>query len=143
MKLRMIVDTVMLFLFLAILDYRQIGSSHHEIFGMIFFVIVIFHNYLNRQWYKSLPRGRWNWDRRFTFLIDVFVSRGHDHGATDFLQAVAGHQCAAHRSQDSPDRRLCDARCNWAAPGDPLERSSSAFQEGSAPGKYEDYFYFP
>lgn len=41
MKLRMIVDTVMLVLFLAILDYRQIGSSHHEIFGMIFFVIVI------------------------------------------------------------------------------------------------------
>lgn len=73
MKLRMIVDTVMLFLFLAILDYRQIGSSHHEIFGMIFFVIVIFHNYLNRQWYKSLPRGRWNWDRRFTFLIDVVL----------------------------------------------------------------------
>ena len=34
MKLRMIVDTVMLVLFLAILDYRQIGSSHHEIFGM-------------------------------------------------------------------------------------------------------------
>lgn len=60
MKLRMIVDTVMLVLFLAILDYRQIGSSHHEIFGMIFFVIVTFHNYLNRQWYKSLPRGRWN-----------------------------------------------------------------------------------
>lgn len=73
MKLRMIVDTVMLVLFLAILDYRQIGSSHHEIFGMIFFVIVIFHNYLNRQWYKSLPRGRWNWDRRFTFLIDVVL----------------------------------------------------------------------
>lgn len=73
MKLRMIVDTVMLFLFLAILDYRQIGSSHHEIFGMIFFVIVIFHNYLNRQWYRSLPRGRWNWDRRFTFLIDVVL----------------------------------------------------------------------
>ena len=40
---------------------------------MIFFVIVIFHNYLNRQWYKSLPRGRWNWDRRFTFLIDVVL----------------------------------------------------------------------
>ena len=104
MKLRMIVDTVMLVLFLAILDYRQIGSSHHEIFGMIFFVIVIFHNYLNRQWYN-------------------------------FLQAVAGYQCAAHRSQDSPDRRLCDARCNRAAPGDSLERSSSAFQEGSALGK--------
>ena len=69
----MIVDTVMLVLFLAILDYRQIGSSHHEIFGMIFFVIVIFHNYLNRQWYKSLPRGRWNWDRRFTFLINVVL----------------------------------------------------------------------
>lgn len=147
MKLRMIVDTVMLVLFLAILDYRQIGSSHHEIFGMIFFVIVIFHNYLNRQWYKSLPRGRWNWDRRFTFLIDVVL-------IGSFLAVMITAPLISYKLSLDINAPLivhrihrigglCDARCNWAAPGDPLERSSSAFQEGSAPGKYEDYFYFP
>mgnify|MGYP000051705837 CR=1 FL=1 len=41
MKLRMIVDTVMLVLFLAILDYRQIGSSHHEMGVRIFFWTIL------------------------------------------------------------------------------------------------------
>ena len=138
MKLRMIVDTVMLVLFLAILDYRQIGSSHHEIFGMIFFVIVIFHNYLNRQWYKSLPRGRWNWDRRFTFLIDVVL-------IGSFLAVMITAPLISYKLSLDINAPLIvhrihriggyDARCNRAAPGDSLERSSSAFQEGSALGK--------
>ena len=143
MKLRMIVDTVMLVLFLAILDYRQIGSSHHEIFGMIFFVIVIFHNYLNRQWYKSLPRGRWNWDRRFTFLIDVVL-------IGSFLAVMITAPLISYKLSLDINAPLIVHRIHriggyvmLVAIGLPLERSSSAFQEGSAPGKYEDYFYFP
>lgn len=73
MKKRFILDMTMLFVFLIVVGYKPLGNYWHETLGMVLFVLVFLHNYWNRQWYKSLPRGRWNWDRRFTFLIDVVL----------------------------------------------------------------------
>lgn len=73
MNKRMIVDTGMLISFLMILDYRFVRNFGHEMLAILFFLLFLLHTWFNRQWYTSLARGRWNTDRKLTFLSDLLL----------------------------------------------------------------------
>lgn len=73
MNKRMIVDTGMLISFLMILDYRFVRNFGHEMLAILFFLLFLLHTWFNRQWYTSLARGRWNTDRKLTFLSDMLL----------------------------------------------------------------------
>ncbi len=70
MKKRMILDTAMLMTFLLLLDYRFVHNRGHEILGILFLVLALFHTKWNLSWYRSLPRGRWTKQRIFSFLVN-------------------------------------------------------------------------
>lgn len=73
MKKRILVDAGMLVSFLVLLDYRYVRSVGHEGLALVFFILFLLHTWFNRQWYRSLPRGRWNGDRKLTFLADILL----------------------------------------------------------------------
>lgn len=73
MNKRMIVDTGMLISFLVLLDYRFVRNFGHETLAIVFFLLFLLHTWFNKQWYASLGRGRWNMDRKLTFLADVLL----------------------------------------------------------------------
>ena len=67
MKKRFILDMTMLFVFL---DRGRVQAAWKlagiETLGMVLFVLVFLHNYWNRQWYKSLSKGSWGLERKYT-----------------------------------------------------------------------------
>ena len=70
MKKRFILDMTMLFVFLIVVGYKPLGNYWHETLGMVLFVLVFLHNYWNRQWYKSLKKGSWGLERKYTAAVD-------------------------------------------------------------------------
>lgn len=70
MKKRIFIDILMLILFLVMMDYRLIRNFWHETLGTLLFLVVLYHNWLNRSWYKSLFRGHWNAERVITFIVN-------------------------------------------------------------------------
>lgn len=73
MNRRILVDVGMLLSFLVLLDYRLVRNTGHEALAVVFFLLFLLHTWFNRQWYVSLPRGRWNTDRKLTFLSDILL----------------------------------------------------------------------
>lgn len=73
MNKRMTVDLGMLISFLVLLDYRLVRNFGHETLDLVFFLLFLLHTWFNRQWYASLTRGRWNTDRKLTFLADLLL----------------------------------------------------------------------
>ena len=73
MKKRILIDILMLILFLVMMDYRLIRNFWHETLGALLFFVVLYHNWLNRSWYKSLFRGRWTVERTITLLVNMVL----------------------------------------------------------------------
>lgn len=73
MKKRMIVDILMLVLFLVMMDYRLIRNFWHEALGTLLFIVVLYHNYLNRPWYTSLFHGRWTLERAIPLIVNAVL----------------------------------------------------------------------
>lgn len=57
--IRISVDISLTVLFLLCLCYPRTGNRVHEILGVGLFALFIWHNLLNRGWYKTLFRGEW------------------------------------------------------------------------------------
>ncbi|WP_432635553.1 DUF4405 domain-containing protein [Candidatus Avelusimicrobium sp.] len=57
--IRISVDISITVLFLLCLCYPRTGNRVHEILGVGLFALFIWHNLLNRGWYKTLFRGAW------------------------------------------------------------------------------------
>ncbi|WP_428054516.1 DUF4405 domain-containing protein [Candidatus Avelusimicrobium stercoris] len=57
--IRIIVDISITVLFLLCLCYPRTSNRVHEILGVGLFALFIWHNLLNRGWYKTLFRGEW------------------------------------------------------------------------------------
>ena len=73
MNKRIIVDIGMLVSFLVLLDYQLVRNVGHEGLALVFFLLFLLHTWFNRQWYRSLPRGRWNRDRKLTLMADILL----------------------------------------------------------------------
>ena len=61
--LRSWVNAAMLALLPSALAFRITGAELHEILGLATVAVFALHNVLNRAWYASLRRGRYNADR--------------------------------------------------------------------------------
>ena len=88
--------TVLLLLLMA---YQVTGEALHEWIGVGMTVLVIFHQILNRRWYRALFRGRYNAYRTMTtavnvllllsFLLTAFCGMAMSSHAVPFLYGIA------------------------------------------------------
>ena len=72
-KFRMILDIVMTCLFIILMGYYATNNEVHEILGTITFVLFIIHNILNIKWYKSIFKGKHNFQRTFHIIINLLL----------------------------------------------------------------------
>lgn len=72
-KLRIILDIVMTCLLIILMGYYITDNTVHEILGTITFVLFIIHNILNRKWYKSIFKGKHNFQRKFHIIINLLL----------------------------------------------------------------------
>lgn len=70
---RIILDIVMTCLFIVLMGYYATENSVHEILGVITFVLFIIHNILNIKWYKSIFKGKHNFQRTFHIIINLLL----------------------------------------------------------------------
>lgn len=68
-----IVDILMAIALLLLMSYELIGSTAHEIVGIVMFVLFIVHHILNIHWTKSLFKGRQTPLRIFQDLLVVLI----------------------------------------------------------------------
>ena len=97
--IRRIVDIAMTILLLCLMAYQVTGEMLHEWIGMAMTFLVIFHQYLNRRWYVSLFKGRYNSYRTITtltnallmlsFLLTAFCGMSMSSYAVPFLYGMA------------------------------------------------------
>lgn len=59
-KRKITVDIIMTVLLLLVMAYMVTGERAHEWLGMGMFVLFFVHNWLNRQWYRGLWKGKYN-----------------------------------------------------------------------------------
>lgn len=72
-KFRMILDIVMTLLFIILMGYYITDNTVHEVLGTITFVLFIIHNILNIKWYKSIFKGKHNFQRTFHIVINLLL----------------------------------------------------------------------
>lgn len=68
---KIIIDILMIIFML--LEYSKIytGQLLHEIIGIILFVLFVLHNFLNKNFYKNIFKGKYNFLRTFTTIINL------------------------------------------------------------------------
>lgn len=72
-KIRIILDIVMTCLFIVLMVYYATENSVHEILGVITFTLFIIHNILNIKWYKSIFKGKHNFQRTLHIIINLLL----------------------------------------------------------------------
>ncbi|PAD37114.1 hypothetical protein CHH48_01595 [Terribacillus saccharophilus] len=60
MLLKLTNDLAMTILLLLAMAYQITGNTMHELVGASLFVLFVLHNILNRRWYKTIIKGRYN-----------------------------------------------------------------------------------
>lgn len=72
-KLKPLVDILMTISLLFLMSYELLGSTLHEVIGVIMFVLFIVHHILNRNWSKYLLKGKQTPIRIFQNILVVLV----------------------------------------------------------------------
>ncbi|MGM9970154.1 MAG: DUF4405 domain-containing protein [Anaeroplasma sp.] len=72
-KFRSIIDIAMTIFFIILMGYFATGNKIHEILGTITFILFIIHNILNIKWYKSIVKGKHNFQRTFHIIINLLL----------------------------------------------------------------------
>ena len=70
---RIPVDIAMTTLLLFQMGYHLWGDQSHEWIGGVLFLLFVLHQLLNRNWYKSLFKGRYTPLRVFRLAVDLLV----------------------------------------------------------------------
>ena len=70
---RIVIDLAMALLLLLLMAYSLIGEELHEVIGTVMMALFIVHHVLNRRWFSSLNRGRYDASRIFHTLIDLLL----------------------------------------------------------------------
>ena len=68
-----IVDLLMTLVLLCLMAYQVCGELLHEWGGVLMTLLLIVHHVLNRKWYASLFRGRYNAYRIATLLVNTLL----------------------------------------------------------------------
>ena len=72
-KCRMALDCVMVLLLPLLMAYSLIGELYHEIIGIAMGVLLVTHLVLNRKWFSSLFKGKYDARRVVTTLINFLL----------------------------------------------------------------------
>lgn len=72
-KIKVIIDIVMTCLFIVLMGYYAVEDKAHEVIGTITFVLFIIHHILNIKWYKSIFKGKYNFQRIFHLIINLLL----------------------------------------------------------------------
>lgn len=67
------IDVCMTILLLCLMAYQVTGEQAHEWIGMGMTLLVIFHQTLNRKWYASIFKGKYNAYRILTTIVNVLL----------------------------------------------------------------------
>lgn len=70
-RIRKIIDILMSILFIILMGYHITGNKIHEILGVMAFTLFIIHNILNIRWYKAVFKGKYNFRRVLTLVINI------------------------------------------------------------------------
>lgn len=72
-KCKMLADVAMTLLLPVLMAYQLTGQLAHEIAGAAMLTLFIAHHLLNRQWFKTLGRGKYNALRSVQTAVDVLL----------------------------------------------------------------------
>ena len=72
-KIKISIDIAMVCLLPMLMAYSLIGEKFHEIIGTVMLVLFIVHHILNRKWYATLFKGKYNVRRVFQTVIDMLL----------------------------------------------------------------------
>ncbi len=70
---RIVLDVSMTCFFIILMGYYATENEVHEILGTITFILFIIHNILNIKWYKSIFKGKHNFQRTFHICINLLL----------------------------------------------------------------------
>ncbi|HJB66527.1 MAG TPA: DUF4405 domain-containing protein [Candidatus Mailhella merdavium] len=70
---RILTDIIMLLLFLLLMAAHHTGSVAHEWLGLFLSAVFLLHTWLNRAWYKTLVKGRYNASRSIRFFLNALL----------------------------------------------------------------------
>jgi len=89
-KVRIIVDVAMTVLMPMLIAYSLIGEKFHELIGTIIFVLFLYHNWLNRGFWKNLFKGHYTPQRIFRTILNISLI------VMMFLQPLSGVVMSKH-----------------------------------------------
>ncbi|MDF2052897.1 DUF4405 domain-containing protein [Priestia megaterium] len=69
--IRLVIDLAMTVLMLVVMAYHVTGNAIHELVGAVLFMLFIFHNILNRRWYKTIIRRKYNVRRILKIVVNL------------------------------------------------------------------------
>ena len=72
-KLRIIIDIIMFILIIILMGYHITDNKIHEYIGITIFVLFIIHHIINYRYYKNLFKGKYNFGRVFSLVIDALL----------------------------------------------------------------------
>ena len=70
-RARRVIDIFMTIALMLLMGYQFWGETAHEWFGAAMFILYILHHILNRNWYKTLFKGRLSALRIFSLITDI------------------------------------------------------------------------
>lgn len=71
--LKFIVDLMMMIVFLVSMADWLTGNRAHEINGLVFIILIIIHNILNLNWYKTFLKRKYNFSEVLNFYFNVIL----------------------------------------------------------------------
>ena len=73
LKLKPMIDILMTFALLLLISYELLGSTAHEVVGVVMFVLFVVHHALNINWAMHLAKGRQTSIRIFQNILVLLV----------------------------------------------------------------------
>lgn len=73
MKKKRILDVIMVVLLLVLMGYQKTGCTIHEILGVVMLFCFILHHMWNRQWYRSVFRGKYSLLKKIYMIINFLL----------------------------------------------------------------------
>lgn len=73
-KLRMTIDSLMVILLPMLMGYSLVGELYHEIIGITIGVLFTVHIVLNRKWFTSLFKGKYNARRIVMTIVNILLA---------------------------------------------------------------------
>jgi len=72
-KIKLIIDILLGIIFIILMGYHITGNQIHEIIGAVSFVLFIIHNILNFNYFKTIFKGKYNFNRVLRLVINFLL----------------------------------------------------------------------